>query len=303
MTDTTTTAATTPDTTPTTPSTPAPPAPRSDAEAALQDQQAPATPDANKAAATPEKKDEPDKEQQKRNRTREYIERLNRENAELRAQLGQPKQNTDTTTRTTTAQPQAKPEEGEPQLADYNFDYAAYQRAHSQWAVNKALSERETSTRQAEATTKQRESVAAYNAKAVEFAEDHDDYFEVVGSMDLKLLTPELQFAIMGHENGPAVAYHLATNEDELWNLASIRADLMPAAVSRLASRLAAQNKPAADANPQPNPDPIPQPPPRISKAPPPAPTVTGRTPSETPPEKLTDDDWYAREKERSRKR
>lgn len=291
MTDQTPTA--TPEPTPSaSPAAPATPAPRSDAEAAQQKADTPPAAPAPDAA----KKDADAEKERQRNRTREYIAKLNRENAELRAQLESGKPKPEPAPRT--AAQELPGQDGEPKPEDFNFDMPAYLRAHSKWAIDKALAERENTTRQTEATTKQRESVATYNAKAVEFAEDHEDFFEVVGSMDVKLLTPELQFAIMGHENGPGIAYHLAKNEDELWNLASIRADLLPAAVARLASRLSAAPK-----APEPSFEPTPKPQPPVSKAPAPAPTVSGRTPTDTPPEKLTDDEWFKRERERSRKR
>ena len=63
----------------------------------------------------------------------------------------------------------------------------------------------------------------------------------------------------------------------------------LAAAVERLASRLtAAPQAPQTPTNPI-NPKPV-------SKAPAPAPTVSGRSPTEVPPEKLTDDEWFKRE-------
>lgn len=262
-------------------------APRSDAEAQQQEQAADAAKDAK---PEPTAEDAAKAESAKKNRTREYIAKLNRENAEMRERLAQAERERQAPKAPAT-NPGA-PEPGEPTLDQYDFDLVAFQRAHSAWAVEKALKQREETTKQAETARQQRENVAAYQQKAAEFAEDHPDFFEVVGSIDPQFLTNELQAAVMAHEHGAAIAYHLATNDDDLWQLASIRAELMPAAVARLASRLTA-TPPQAPAQP------IPSKP--VSQAPPPAPIVSGRAPSPVPAEKLTDDEWFKREQAKRR--
>ncbi|MBS9452593.1 hypothetical protein KJA64_10710, partial [Xylella fastidiosa subsp. multiplex] len=50
---------------------------------------------------------------------------------------------------------------------------------------------------------------------------------------------PAVQAAVIQHEKGPEIAYHLASQDDALWSLASVREDLVPAAVERLAARMA----------------------------------------------------------------
>lgn len=279
------------------PTTPATPAPRSDAEAQQQEVAA------KDAANPPAPKPEDAETERKKNRTREYIAKLNRENAEMRERLAQVE-----ATRQPPATPAARTpvapaaaDNGAPTLEQYNFDYAAHQAALTAWAVDQALKQREENTSKAESTKQARDRLAAYNTKAVEFADEHPDFFEAVGSIDTKFLTNELQAAVMAHDNGPAIAYHLANNDDDLWQLASIRPDLMAAAVDRLASRLTA-TPPKVPAQPTiPAIPSVPAAP--VSRTPAPAPTVSGRAPTETPPEKLTDDDWYAKDREKRRKR
>lgn len=270
--------------------TPAAPAPRSDAEALQLDQDK--TP-----AAPPAPKPEDAEADRKKNRTREYIARLNRENAELRERVAQAA----TPAAAPAARAPAAPS-GAPTIDQYDFDHNAHQAALTAWAVEQALKQREESSKQADSAKQERDRLADYNTKAAEFAEDHPDFYEVVGSIDTKFLTNELQAAVMAHENGAAIAYHLATNDDDLWQLASIRPDLMAAAVARLASRLTATpSKAPAIPNPIPAIPSAPAPP--VSRTPPPVPAVAGRAPSETPSEKLTDDDWYAKDREKRRKR
>jgi hypothetical protein len=102
---------------------------------------------------------------------------------------------------------------------------------------------------------------------------------------------------------GPEIAYHLGNNDDDAFQLASIQPHLAAAAVDRLAKRLlAAHEAPgiAAPAAPIPTPSRIAPP---VSKAPAPLPSVGGRSPVATPPEKMTDDQWYAQDREKRRKR
>ena len=119
---------------------------------------------------------------------------------------------------------------------------------------------------------------------------EHPDYDDTINSIPAQYLPDELKLALVTHERGPELAYHLARNRSDLFDIASRRPEMMAAAVEFLASRIAA---------PQPNvPAQIP-----ITQAPPPTPRVSGRSPTEVPSEKLTDDEWYRRRKESARKR
>lgn len=266
------------------------PAPRNDAEAAAQQatQSAPET-DAQKA--------ERDESERKKNRTKDYIDRINRERSELAAKVA----------RLEAAQNGHQPGksestgEKEPTLEDFDWDMTAFNKAHTKWSVDQALSEREKSTKQAEDARKQQELVTSYNDRAATFAEDHPDFTEAVGSIPYQL-SNEIQAAIMAHERGPEIAYHLANNDDDAFNLSNVLPHVAAAAVERLAKRItAAPQKPestAATTNQLAQPAAKP-----ITNAPKPPATVTGRTPTDVPAEKLTDDEWYRRDKESRRKR
>ena len=218
----------------------------------------------------------------KRNRTRDYIQGLQKRAGEvdtLRAELEQLKSRF------------KEPEQKEPKPEDFDFDPHAYARAVSKWDRDQErATEQETESKRAEAQ-KQQEAVAAYQQRAAEFASDHEDFFEVVSSIPAELLPQELQAAIMQHPKGAQIAYQLASNEDELFNLAATRPELMARAVERYASRMseAPEGAPAtpevpalAQASIKP-----------ITQAPAPAPRVGGRAVAETPPDKQTDDEWY----------
>jgi hypothetical protein len=276
----------------------APAIPKSDAEAALQTQATPeasAEPTAEQKAEEAAAKQREEEEGRKKNRTKEYINRINAERAELQRRVAElesrqspPQQRT-----------QTQQADTGPTLEQYGYDLNAFQQARDAWVLEQAEKRFTTNAQQRAAQAREQETWQSYESRMAEFAEETPDFYEVVGSIDPQFLPMSLQAAIAKHPNGPAIAYHLGTNDEALWNLASIREDLLPAAVQRLAARLG-----AAPAAPQPTAAPVaPAPTKPLTKAPPPPPMVGGRSPTETPPEKQTDDQWYAKDRERRRKR
>jgi hypothetical protein len=263
------------------------PAPKSDAEAALQAQATPEAkpePTEEQKAAEQAEKQRQEEEGKKKNRTREYIVRLQSRVAELESRLHSQVQVPQSNAHR--ASPNQSQGEARPTLADYGYDFNAWQQADTEW-VDRQAERRAAELFDKRATqARQQETVASYESKIAAFAEQAPDFYEVVGSIDPAFLPSELQAAIMAHPDGPAIAYHLGTNDEALWNLASIRADLLPAAVQRLAARLGAA--PA----PQGSPAPAITPTKPITQAPRPAPTVGGRAPVSVDPERMTTDQW-----------
>jgi hypothetical protein len=234
-------------------------------------------------------KPEPDKADEKaerqRNRTKAYIDRLNAENAELR----RAKAELDALRAPKAAAPVA--DDGKPNLAQFDYDIEKFTEAKAAWEVERILKSRDEATQKQAAQSQQQEILQAYQERLEAFADDHPDFQEVVGSIQYPL-ADELQAAIMAHEKGAAIAYHLGLNDDDAFQLASVQPHLAAAAVDRLAKRLAAPAPVAAPAATRP-----------VTKAPAPPPSLTGKSPVSVPPEKLTDEEWLAREKERARKR
>jgi hypothetical protein len=271
--------------------TPAPP--RSDAEAALQ--QGRTTPPDD--AAQKAERDEADR---KKNRTKEYIDRQNRRIADQAAEIERLKSSSPAA-----ASPQGKAgvsSDEEPTLEDHDWDIQAFNKAHARWAVDQAFAQREQSSRQAEDGRRQQEITAKYEQRLADFTDTHPDFVETVGSIPYQL-SPAVQAAIMAHERGPEIAYHLGNNDDDAFNLSNVLPHVAAAAVERLAKRItAAPQQPESSTPAVPEP-PAKAPPKPVTRAPQPAATLTGRTPTETPPEKLTDDEWYRRDTERRRKR
>ena len=262
-------------------------APKSDAEAAVLE-----------AADTPEAQDSetpkpdpvvPDKEERQRNRTTQFIERQKQELAALRQQLAEARSIQPAT------QAARAPTEGEPTLEAHDYDIAAFTRAHADWAVTQALTRREQEQQKLAKESERQEALNRYEDQVQQVMDAHPDFYEVVGTIDPQFLSPELEAAIISHPKGALIAYHIGTNDDDAFLLASTRPELVNAAVDRLAKRITAA--PAATQVAAP---PVPKP---ITKAPAPPPSLSGKAPVNVPAEKLTDEQWLARENERLRKR
>lgn len=255
------------------------PAPRNDAEAAAQEAAAKEV----EAKAEADKAKEGEQPQPKRNRTGEYINRLQTRVRELESDLAAIKAKS----------PEPKPE---PTLEQSNFDPVAHQRATAEWAASQALDSYKFQQQQETATRRLQEVTDAYQGRVAQFVASHPDFPTKVMAIPYEP-SEAVQLAIMTHENGPEIAYAIANDDDLAFQLASIQPHLAAAAVDRLASRLAAapqalpttpaQSAPQAAARP-------------VSSAPAPVKTVSGKSPTETPTEKLTDQQWWERRQKRA---
>ena len=230
-------------------------------------------PEEEKPAEPEEKEEKPEetRQEKKRNRTREHIDKLHarwNDPVALERRLQDLK---------------AK----QPQLADFQYDAQGY----VQESIRHEREVWETERQAAEAREHVERINADFQAASLDFAQENPDYYQAISSIPPQFMPDELYFAIAGHERGPEIAYHIAQNDDALFQLASIRPELMGAAVERLAKRLEAPQRQAqAPAQNKP-----------ITQAPPPPRSVSARSVAETPPEKLTDDEWYRREIEREK--
>lgn len=227
-----------------------------------------------------EKPAQDEQEQRKKNRTTEYINRLKQQNIEYQRRLAEIE-----AARKPAEQPSTPTEE--PRLDQYNYDVEAYTKAHHQWSIDRSRKESETAAKQAEEARRNAEVSISYKQRVDDFVQEHPDFEEVVNTIPYALPSDVIA-AIMAHENGPQIAYHLGSNDDDASKMAMVRPDMAAAAVQRIASRLTATQKaPETPSKP-------------LSKAPPPTPMVSGRSPTETPPEKMTDDQWFQARRSRS---
>lgn len=277
------------------------PPPKSDAEAAQREAE---------QAAKPPKDTKPEGDK-KPNRTGEYIKRLQEENRAHREREAEYQRRLEAIEKRF---PKVD-ENAQPTREQFDFDEGKYEAAMNDWRIKQAQQRLAEEQKNSETQRQQQERFEKYRERIQQFADTHPDFEEVVGGITVPL-PQALQLAIMGHESGPEIAYYLGQHEDEAFTLASVREGLEAHAIARLIKRMeAAQQAPAsaaaADQPATPAQPPAaalagtPTPPqtPKTTQAPPPAPTVGGRAPVEVPPEKMTDDDWYKRDREKRRKR
>jgi hypothetical protein len=224
-------------------------------------------------------KDKPkEPEKPKRNRTGEYIHKLQSRINDLTKALEEQRNPKPATT------------DAGPTLEQSNFDQAAYADARAKWAAESAVNSYKQQAQQEAAQRQITEITDGYNAKVQSFAAEHPDFAQKVAAIPY-VPSDAVQLAIMAHEQGPEVSYAIANDDDLAFQLASIQPHLAAAAVDRIASRLA-----AAQEAPQPT-QPVNARP--VSQAPPPVQTVSGKTPTKTPDEKLTDAEWWERERKK----
>jgi len=147
----------------------------------------------------------------------------------------------------------------EPKASDYTYgeEDAAY--IHDK-AKFEARQEYETAEQERAAREHGERVEKTWDDRQVAFAADKPDFFDKVAANDLPI-SPPMAIAIKTSENGPAVAYHLATNPDEARRLAALDPIAQVREVGRLEAKLeqpASPNTPntktVSDAPPPPQP-------------------------------------------------
>lgn len=149
----------------------------------------------------------------------------------------------------------AEQDNGEPRIEDFEFDVTKFNRAHYQWLRDQDRRQEQASQRLT--TLRDRESA---------FEAEHPDYRERVYSPTVPI-TQGMAEAMLGTDNAPAVAYHLATHLDEAAAIAALSPIQQAIAIGRIDARLSAPPAPAAPSAPLPK---------KTTNAPPPPKTVSG---------------------------
>jgi len=156
-------------------------------------------------------------------------------------------------------QAQAAEPEGRPRLEDFNFDVGAHAEAVAEWKFRQLEVERDTHAQVNARLTTLREKESAFEA-------EHPNYRDVVYAPNLPI-TQGMAEAMLGTDNAPAVAYHLATHLDEAAAIAALSPIQQAIAIGRIDARLSAPPAPAAPSAPLPK---------KTTNAPPPPKTVSG---------------------------
>jgi hypothetical protein len=127
-----------------------------------------------------------------------------------------------------------------PQEADFGGDYDAFERAKAKHAVREALVDERADLAKAETARIETAIEDDWKANVEDFKARAPDFFERISRPDLPI-TPAMANTIkaMGPD-GPALAYHLASNPAEAARVAALPAYVAAAELGRLAERIKA---------------------------------------------------------------
>ena len=208
-----------------------------------------------KEELTPEKAAEAERKKEG-NRFQKRLDKVYRQRAEAEAKANFLAQELEKV-----KQVQAPKTEGEPTLAQFDYDPEKYAQAKADFEKKRVLQEVETKQRTAQQQAATQTLLTAWEEKSGKGSEKYDDWDEVVGE-----LTPNSVFtaAIMDAENSEEVAYYLGKNTKEAQRIAKLPPLSQAREIGKLEGTLLAKS--VAPKTP--------------SKAPAPITPVTGTTPT-----------------------
>lgn len=152
---------------------------------------------------------------------------------------------------------------GRPQFADYN-DIESYTEALTDWKFNQQMAEFRAQTNLQSVTQTYEQRLADFRQKQPDFDQVMNDFIADYGDEQV----PEIVEVALESEQGPALAYYLAQNTDEVERIKSLPPRRRLLELGKIEDRLA---KPAAR----------PVEPQKISRAAPPVKPVRGSSPAE----------------------
>jgi hypothetical protein len=140
-------------------------------------------------------------------------------------------------------QEHAEATDPKPDINTFTGTSEEFTEALSRWAArqeHEQLSKKQKKADDdAERLEQDREVVAQFQERVTEFAEAHDDYNDVVGSILLaETVGPSVQVAVMEDENAPAISYYLGQHPEICKKLNSMTPQGAVKYVGRLAERL-----------------------------------------------------------------
>lgn len=171
-------------------------------------------------------------------------------------------------TKTAAAAPAEDPEPKEEDFAttgEYIKAVRAYDKKQNEKLVDAKLADREKSQ---SAQSENQKRLDAYAEKAKAFATETPDFEETLAAAAHLMVTPAMHEVLMESDHGPALAYYLATHEEEAVSITKMSPALAARAMGKIEASLA-QEKPAteeADVKPPPLKTAAPAPPTPIRK-------------------------------------
>ena len=157
--------------------------------------------------------------------------------------------------------------EGKPKAEDFE-SHEDFVEALADWKTEQKLKERESKQRETQAKTEHQKQVDAFQQGVQALMEKHEDFEEVLESVDDVRMSPAVQQLILDSKNGPELTYHLAKNREELERICK----LSPLAAARELGKFeAGLSKPEPKQEPR-----------KLTKAPEPIKPLSGSGKSQT---------------------
>lgn len=169
------------------------------------------------------------------------IARLEAENAALRAASGEKP----------AAEAPKKPEQvvdGKPKLEDFP-SHEDWAEALTDWKIEQKLGEKDKQTRAVEVQNEFKAKVTSYEDKKTKAQETHADYDEVMSEFDDVPVNPAIHSALLDSDNGPEVAYYLATNPEEFAKVNDPKMGIL--AVNRMIAKIEAKIEMGSEKKPE----------------------------------------------------
>lgn len=168
-------------------------------------------------------------EDKKPNRTKEFIERIKKENRELRESLASIEARL------------PKPEEPKPPSPDeYYQDPSGWTQRNTQYELQKARKEWEAELSENQRRQSDQANLERWASRIEELSSVHPDIQETLDAIPPQLLSQDFARAIIGHERGAELAYLLAQNPVELVAVTRLDADSIRWTLDKMVSRLTA---------------------------------------------------------------
>lgn len=180
--------------------------------------------------------DDPDTVGNKKGGFQRKLERVNQENALLKAQL-----------QALTGLHDKVPEQAPKPTVDDFEDYDSYLEAASAWHADNAMRARQTEVREHTVRAQEQLRAQEFTAQRDAFAKATPDYNEVLQSVDDIAVPPAVQQALLAVDNSPALMYALAKDRDTLAELATMNPLKAALRIGALSAELSkSKSKPSA---------------------------------------------------------
>lgn len=183
----------------------------------------------------PSEEEEEDEEREPSSRRRRKIDKLTRENEQLRSALAkmQPKPTAPP------EPPQPAEEPGKPRLRDFPT-LEAYQEALTDWKLDQRDAARKAEAAQAEAKSAEEKVQAAWQTSEQAARTAHSDYDDIIQSVRAPEGpgVPAMRQAMLEDDAGGEILYFLATHPDEMKRIAAMQPVSAVKEIGKLAGKL-----------------------------------------------------------------